>query len=101
MVALRIAGGSISPEVSRELAELMHDVSLFARMEVNGWLELVRAEGLVIEKMRDVPEDLRRLLLGGWYLAPSYADDVSDVEPHSGDNADNADESTSSDGDQQ
>lgn len=73
MTALRVEGGSVSPTVSRELAALMQRASFFARGEVDGWLEHVQREGLVVETMSDVPEDLVRLLTVGWYLEPTRA----------------------------
>lgn len=80
MTALRIEGGSVSATVSRELAALMQSASFFARGEVNGWLEHVHDEGLIIESMSDVPDDLIRLLAHGWYLKPSYSADIVDRE---------------------
>lgn len=79
MTALRIDGGSVSATVSRELAALMQTASFFARGEVNGWLDHVRQEGLVIETMSDVPEDLLRLLTHGWYNEPSRIDDIAAI----------------------
>lgn len=80
---VRIQGGQISPNVSRELASLMMSCSFFARMETSSWLDSVSIQGDIIETIHDVPPALLRLLTTGSYAGTFSGDSQTDSERQS------------------